>query len=392
MNRLFHRAGVLLAALLAIAQLVGCAGGPRNVGGAGRPAANSLLNLPAPGRDPGQQVPDGAVPGRISPSERIFVGKVLNIRWGAGDVSSMGAPGRAEVECVQAFRGVQAGQHVTVTVFRPLWRAYSDKTLETSIFSSGGADVRPGDQWLFLLGGFERTDHANPEIPGETQVGALAYCPKGDEPVIAETQQAVALDSLAPGERFSALAALLNRGGLTSPIIGPYAVRQVFALRALDAAAAARTLAEALCDATNGIELRAEAPLLLAQLAKEALSAQPGALAGPDGKPDVALNRLARQLLLESAPKLKEAEPRIAQSYAFCVADLGPPGDLPLAQPALIAAALQALAQRGDVAGYLRGVVISTASGTHTQFEVLMKVLNAFSPPEPAGAHPAVGE
>jgi hypothetical protein len=75
-----------------------------------------LLNLSEPGREPGKQVPDGAVPGRISESERIFVGKVLNIRWGTGNVSDMGAPGRAEVECVQAFRGVQVGQRVIVTV------------------------------------------------------------------------------------------------------------------------------------------------------------------------------------------------------------------------------------------------------------------------------------
>ena len=330
-----------------------------------------LLNLPEPGREPGKQVPDGAVPGRISESERIFVGKVLNIQWGAGNVSGMGAPGKAEVECVQAFRGVQVGQRVIVTVFRPLWRSYSEATLEMTVFSNGGADVRPGDQWLFLLGGFEKTDYANPEIPGETQVGALAYCPKGDEPVIAETEQAVALDSLAPRERFAALAALLRRGRLTSAIVGPYAVSQIFALRALDGPAAARTLAAALRDATNGVELRAEAPPLLAGLAEEALSAQPG------GKPDADLNRLARQLLLESAPDLKEAEAKVAQSYAFCVADLGPPNDLRLAQPALIAAALRALIQRDDVAGQLRGTTIGTAAGVHTQYEAFMKVLTA---------------
>jgi hypothetical protein len=366
------RAGVpLAAALLVTVGLVGCAGGPRNGGAAGRPPANVLLNLPQPGREPGKQVPDGAIPGRISLSERVFVGKVLNIRWGAGDVGGMGAPGRAEVECVQAFRGVQVGQRVIVTVFKPLWRAYSDKTLETSIFSNGGADVRPGDQWLFFLGGYEKTDYADPEIPGETQVGALAYCPKGDEPVIAETQQAVALDSLAPSERFAALAALLRRGKLTSLIIGPYAVSQIFALRALDGPTAARALAAALCDATNGVELRAEVPPLLAGLA--------------EGKSDTNLSRLARQLLLESAPDLKEAEAKIAQSYAFCVAELGPPNDLRLAQPALIADALRTLIQRDDVAGQLRATRISSAAGTHTQYEAFMKVLNALAQPAPAG-------
>ena len=298
---------------------------------------------------------------------------MLSIQWGTGNVSGMGAPGRAEVECVRAFRGVQAGQRVIVTVFRPLWRAYSEATLEVTIFSNGGVDVRPGDQWLFLLGGFEKTDSANPEIPGETQVGALAYCPKGDEPVIAETEQAAALDSLAPAERFAALAALLKRGGLTGTIVGPYAVSQIFALRALDGPAAARTLAAALRDATNGVELRAETPPLLAELAREALSAQ------PDGTPNADLNRLARQLLLESAPKLEKAETEVAQSYAFCVADMGPPNDLQLAQPALIAAALRALIQRDNVAGHLREATVGTAAGVHTQYEAFMKVLTAVS-------------
>ncbi|MGD1000787.1 MAG: hypothetical protein ABSA67_08825 [Candidatus Brocadiia bacterium] len=367
-----RRAGVFLAAALLIAAgFTGCAGGSGNGGAAVRPAAVSLANLPEPGREPGRQVPDGAFPGRISPSERVFIGKVLNIQWGTGDVSRMGAPGKAEVECVRAFRGVQAGQRVIVTVFKPLWRAYGEATLEMTIFSNGGADVRPGDQWLFLLGGFEKTDSANPDIPGETQVGALAYCPKGDEPVIAETEQAIALDSLAPAERFAALAALLKRGGLTSAIVGPYAVSQIFALRALDGPAAARTLAAALRDATNGVELRTEAPPLLAELAQEALSAQPGA------KPDTDLNRLARQLLLESAPDLEKAEAEIAESYAFCVADMGPPNDLQLAQPALLAAALRALVQRDDVAGYLRGATVGTAAGVHTQYEAFRKVLNA---------------
>ena len=251
-----RRAGVFLAAALLIAAgFTGCANGPRNRGAAARPAAAPLANLPEPGREPGKQVPDDAFPGRISPSERVFLGKVLNIQRGTGNVSRMGAPGKAEVECVRAFRGVQVGQRVLVTVFKPLFRAYSEATLEMTIFSNGGADVRPGDQWLFLLGGFEKTDSANPEIPGETQVGALAFCPKGDEPVIAETEQAVALDSLAPADRFAALAALLKRGGLTGAIVGPYAVSQIFALRALDGPAAARTLAAALRDATNGVGL-----------------------------------------------------------------------------------------------------------------------------------------
>ena len=245
---------------------------PAEPGAAARPAAAPLANLPEPGREPGRQVPDDAFPGRISPSERVFLGKVLNIQRGTGNVSRMGAPGKAEVECVRAFRGVQVGQRVLVTVFKPLFRAYSEATLEMTIFSNGGADVRPGDQWLFLLGGFEKTDSANPEIPGETQVGALAFCPKGDEPVIAETEQAVALDSLAPADRFAALAALLKRGGLTGAIVGPYAVSQIFALRALDGPAAARTLAAALRDATNGVELRAEVPPRLAELAEEALA------------------------------------------------------------------------------------------------------------------------
>lgn len=367
-----QRAGVFLAAALVAAGLIGCAGGSRNSRAAGGPPTVAPLNLPEPGREPGRQVPDGAVPGRISPSERVFVGKVLNIRWGEGDVSGMGAPGAAEVECVRAFRGVQAGQRVIVTVFRPLWRSYSDATLEMTIFCNGGADVRPGDQWLFLLGGFEKTDAANPEIPGETQVGALAYCPKGDEPVIAEAEQAVALDSLAPNERFAALVALLTRGRLTSAIVGPYAVSQMFALRALDGAAAARTLAAALRDPTNGVGLRAETPPLLAELAQEALSAMD-------------LNRLARRLLLESAPDLEKAEAEIAQSYAFSVADLGPPNDLQLDHPELIAAALRALIQRDDVAGRLRGVTISTAAGAHTQFEAFMKVLSALEQAAPAG-------
>ena len=362
---------MLAAALLIAAVFIGCAGGSRSSGAAGRPATDLLLHAPEPGREPDKQVPDGAVPGRISESERVFVGKVLNIRWGAGNVSGMGAPGQAEVECVRAFKGVQVGQRVIVTVFRPLWRSYNDATLEMIVFSNGGADVRPGDQWLFFLGGFEKTDHANPAIPGETQIGALAYCPKGDEPVIAETEQAVELDSLAPRERFAALAALLKRGRLTSAIVGPYAVSQIFALRALDGPAAARTLAAALRDATNGVELRAETPPLLAGLAEEALSAQQG------GKPDTDLNQLARQLLLESAPDLEEAETKVAQSYAFYVADLGPPNDLRLAQPALIAAALRALIQRDNVARQLRGTAIGTAAGVHTQFEVFMKVLTA---------------
>jgi hypothetical protein len=374
-----RRAGVFLAAALLIAVgFIGCAGGSRNSGAAGRSATDVLLNLPEPGREPGKQVPDGAVPGRISESERIFVGKVLNIRWGTGNVSDMGAPGQAEVECVQAFRGVQAGQRVIVTVFRPLWRSYSDATLEAIVFSNGGADIRAGDSWLFFLGGFEKTGCANPEIPGETQVGALAYCPKGDEPIIAETRQAIELDSLALGERFAALSALLSRGRLAGAVVGPYAVSQMFALRALDGPAAARALVAALRDATNGIELRAEAPALLAGLAEEALSAQPG------GKPDTELNRLARRLLLESAPDLKEAEAKIAQSYAFCVAELGPPNDLQLAQPALIAAALRALIQRDDVARQLRGAIIGTAAGIHTQFEVFMKVLAAVEQAAPA--------
>ena len=97
------------------------------------------------------------------------------------------------------------------------------------------------------------------------------------------------------------------------------------------------------------------------------------------------MSRLARQLLLESAPDLKEAETKIAQSYAFCVADLGPPNDLQLAQPALIAAALRALIQRDNVAGQLRGTTITTAAGIHTQYEAFMKVLNALAPPAPAG-------
>jgi hypothetical protein len=380
-----RRAGVFLAALLIAAGLIGCAGGSRNSGAAGRPPTGSPANLQEPGREPGRQVPDGAIPGRISPSERVFVGKVLSIRWGAGDVSGMGAPGSAEVECVRAFRGVQVGQRVIVTVFKPLWRSYSDATLEMTVFSNGGADVRPGDQWLFLLGGFEKTDSANPEIPGETQVGALAYCPKGDEPIIAETEQAVALDSLAPGERFAALAALLTRGRLTSAIVGPYAASQMFALRALDGPAAARTLAAALRNATNGVELRAETPPLLAGLAQEALSARPGELARQGGKPDTDSNRLAWRLLLESAPDLEKAQAEIAQSYAFCVADLGPPNDLPLAQPALIAAALQAIIQRDDVAGHLRGATVSTAAGVHTQFEAFMKVLTAVEQAAPPG-------
>jgi hypothetical protein len=367
-----RRAGVFLAAALFIAAgFTGCAGSSRSSSAAVRPAAALPANLPEPGREPGRQVPDGAFPGRINPSERVFVGKVLSIQWGTGNVSRMGAPGQAEVECVRAFRGVQAGQRVLVTVFKPLWHPYGEATLEMTIFSNGGADVRPGDQWLFLLGGFEKTDSANPDIPGETQVGALAYCPKGDEPVIAETEQAVALDSLAPAERFAALAALLKGGRLTSAIVGAYAVSQIFALRALDGPATARTLAAALRDATNGVELRAEAPPLLAGLAQEALSAQPG------GIPGIGLNRLARQLLLESAPDLVKAEAEVAQSYAFCVADLGQPNDLQLAQPALIAAALRALIQRDDVAGHLRGVTIGTAAGVHTQYEAFMKVLTA---------------
>jgi hypothetical protein len=97
------------------------------------------------------------------------------------------------------------------------------------------------------------------------------------------------------------------------------------------------------------------------------------------------LNRLARQLLLESAPDLKEAESKIAQSYAFYVADLGPPNDLQLAQPALIAAALRALIQRDDVAGQLRSTTIATAAGVHTQFDSFMKVLTAVAQAAPAG-------
>ena len=369
-----QRAGVFLAAALLIAA---CLDRLRRQPAEQRQrstACGLLLagQLPEPGREPGRQVPEDAFPGRVNPSEPEFVGKVLSIQWGTGNVSGMGAPGKAEVECVRAFRGVQAGQRVIVTVFRPLWRAYSEATQEMTIFSNGGADVRPGDQWLFLLGGFEQTDSANPEIPGETQVGALAFCPKGDEPVIAETEQAVALDSLASADRFAALAALLKRGGLTGAIVGPYAVSQIFALRALDGPAAAQTLAAALGDSTNGVELRAETPPLLAALAQEALSAQPGA------KPDPDLNRLARQLLLECAPEVEKAEPEVAQSYAFSVADLGPPpNDLQLPQPALIAAALRALAERDDVAGHLRGATVGTAAGVHTQFEAFKKVLNA---------------
>jgi hypothetical protein len=359
-----------MAVLIAIG-FIGCAGGSRNDGAAGRPAASLLANLPEPGREPGRQVPDGAVPGRINASERIFLGKVLDIQRGKGDVSSMGAPGRAEVECVRAFRGVHVGQRVLVTVFKPLWRAYGEKTLEMTVFSNNGADVRAGDQWLFFLGGFEKTEHADPDIPGETQVGALAYCPNGDEPVIAETEQAVALDSLPPGERFAALAELLKNGRLTSTIVGPYAVSQIFALRALDGPAAARLLVAVLRDATNGVELRAEVPPLLAELAEEKLNTD--------------LNRLARQLLLECAPDLKEAEVQIAQSYAFCITDLGPPNDLHLAQPALIAAALKTLIQRDDVAGQLRATTIGTAAGTHTQFEAFMKVLASIEQAAPAG-------
>jgi hypothetical protein len=368
----FRRVAVLLAAALLIAvEFIGCAGGSRNSAAAGRPATDLLLNLPEPGREPGKQVPDGAVPGRINESERILVGKVLNIQWGAGNVSGMGAPGQAEVECVRAFRGVHAGQRVIVTVFQPLWRSYTDATLEMTVFSNGGADIRAGDQWLFFLGGFENTSHANPRIPGETQVGALAYCPKGDEPIIAETEQAIALESLAPKDRFAALTALLSCGRLTDAVVGPYAISQMFALCTLDGPVAARTLAAALRDATNGVELRAEVPSLLAQLAQDALSAQSG------GKPDAELNRLTRQLLLESALDLKEADAKIAESYASAVADLGPPNDLRLAQPALIAAALRALIQRDDVAEQLRSTTIGTAAGTHTQFDVFMKVLNA---------------
>ncbi len=381
---------VLAAAVIITVGFIGCAGGSHNGDGAGRPAAPLLANLPEPGREPGRQVPDGAVPGRISESEKIFVGKVLDIQWGEGDVSGMGAPGKAEVECARAFRGVQTGERVNVTVFKPLWRSYSDKTLEMIVFSNGGADIRPGDQWLFFLGGFEKTEHANPDIPGETQVGALAYCPNGDEPVIAETEQAVALDSLAPKERFAALAALLSGGRLTSAIVGPYAVTQIFSLRALDGPAVARLLAAVLRDATNGVELRAQVPPLLAQLAEEARSAPPGGPARLGGKPDADLNRLARQLLLESAPDLKESEAQIAQSYAFCVADLGPPNDLQLAQPALIAAALKALIQRDEVAGQLRATTISTAAGTHTQFEAFMKVLAAIA--GSGGAEPSRGD
>jgi len=366
-----RRARVVLAAAVLIAvAFIGCAGGSRPGSTAGRPTAPLLANLPEPGREPGRQVPDGAVPGRINASERIFLGKVLDIRWGEGDVSSMGAPGRAEVECVRAFRGVQIGERVNVTVFKPLWRSYGQKTLEMSVFSNDGADVRRGDPWLFFLGGFEKTDCASPDIPGETQVGALAYCPKGDEPVIAETEQAVALDSLPPRERFAALADLLRNGRFAGAVVGPYAVSQIFALRALDEPAAARTLAVVLRDAANSAELRAEIPPLLAELA--------------EGKLNTDLNRLARQLLLESAPDLKEAEAQIAQSYAFCVADLGPPNDLHLAQPALIAAALKALIQRDDVAGQLRATTIGTAAGTHTQFEAFMKVLAAIAGPEGA--------
>ena len=178
--RALRYAGVLSAALVVAAEFSGCAGAPQKGAASGRSRTDVLLNVPELGREPGRQVPDGAIPGRISLSERIIVGKVMSVQWGTGNVSSMGAPGRAEVECVRAFRGAQAGQRIMVTVFKPLWRSYSDETLETSIFSNGGADVRPGDQWLFLLGGFEKSESANSSIPGETQVGALAYCPKGD--------------------------------------------------------------------------------------------------------------------------------------------------------------------------------------------------------------------
>jgi hypothetical protein len=73
-----------------------------------------------------------------------------------------------------------------------------------------------------------------------------------------------------------------------------------------------------------------------------------------------------------------KAEAEVAESYAFSVADLGPPPNaLQLPQPALIAAALRVLIQRDDVAGHLRGVTIGTAAGVHTQYEAFMKVLKA---------------
>ena len=144
-------AGVFLAAALLIAAgFTGCAGSSRSSSAAVRLAAALPANLPEPGREPGRQVPDGAFPGRINPSERVFVGKVLSIQWGTGNVSRMGAPGQAEVECVRAFRGVQAGRRVLVTVFKPLWHPYGEATLEMTIFSNGGADVRPGDPALEL--------------------------------------------------------------------------------------------------------------------------------------------------------------------------------------------------------------------------------------------------
>ena len=237
--------------------------------------ADLLLNLPEPGREPGKQVPDGAIPGRISPSERIFVGKVLSIQWGTGNVSGMGAPGTggSRVRAGVPGRPGRAASHrhgVQAAVALLQRRDAGDERLQQR--RRGCPPGRP----VAVLPRRIREDRVrqsgNPRRNAGRRAGLL---PEGDEPVIAETEQAVALDSLAPGERFAALAALLKRGRLTSAIVGPYAVSQIFALRALDGPTAARTLAEVLCDATNSVELRAEGPPLLAELAQEALSRSP---------------------------------------------------------------------------------------------------------------------
>jgi HEAT repeat protein len=330
-------------------------------------------------REAGELLPQGSAADRVAKSERIFVGRVLDIKWEAGqNVSHMGELGRARVECLVPFRGVKAGEKVTVSVFHPRRMSHSDATLEMIIFGDHVADVRAGDRWLFFLGGYKGTSDANTDIPDETQVGALARIETGKEPIVQQTEQAVKLASLPEKERLAALVKLIEAGRLDNVVMGPYAVSQMVALWKVDGPAAARALAQVLRDTTHAAALRGTVPYNMAELARLATFVQSGEM------PDTKLDLLVRRLLLESADSLKDADAELAASYASSVADLGMPADLRVSEPKRVAAVLRTLAARKEVADSLRGTSIGEGRTNITRLQQLEKVIPLVEASTPA--------